>query len=295
LDGGPVVIAVTDQAFPPCVLARTAKKEYIRVIKVEDDSLQDLTHALADAIGQGKLAKGSVIMIGSVTHMAHTGTEHYLTDWVRSRWWIEERFGEDKIVLPLAPILGEGLKDRSTVRTLVESLTWFTTLSATEAVLMKGTLTDYISRYFTCTNGEGWKPDRQCFRLPAGLDTKATVAIVSDGGGNWPDCIPPMLMAAEEIIVKNLLAKLNEAFDLDIDLDPCLARDMAGINEQRESDCTAKAIAILGNSNASRLGRALKNLGLSVISLIDSSWRLTKASVEEAVMKLATMAVWPCR
>jgi hypothetical protein len=72
-----------------------------------------------------------------------------------------------------------------------------------------------------------------------------------------------------------------------------MARDMAGINEQRESDCTAKVIAILGNSHASRLGRALENLGLSVISLTDSSWKLTKASVEEAVTKLADLEPSP--
>jgi hypothetical protein len=214
---------------------KDGKKECVRVVRVEDGSLQDLTHALADAIGQGKLAKGSVIMLGSVMHMAQSGTEHYLTDWVRSRWWIKERFGEDKIVLPLAPILVEGLKDRSTVRTLVESLTWFTTLSATEAVLMKDTLADYISTRFSCTDGEGGKPDQQCFRLPAGLDTKATVAMVSDGWGNWPDGAPPMPMAAEEKIVKNLLAKLNEAFDLNLDLDPCLARDMDGIKNRERA------------------------------------------------------------
>jgi hypothetical protein len=97
----------------------------------------------------------------------------------------------------------------------------------------------------------------------------------------------------ETIPFSELVSLKNEVFDLNLDLDLCLVRDMAGIKEQRESDCTAKVIAILGNSHASRLGRALENLGLSVISLTDSSWRLTKASVEEAVTKLAELEPTP--
>jgi hypothetical protein len=55
-----------------------------RVIRVEDGSLQELTHALADAIGKHKLVKNTVILMGSLSHFSNAGTEHYLMDWVRS-------------------------------------------------------------------------------------------------------------------------------------------------------------------------------------------------------------------
>jgi hypothetical protein len=190
--GGPVVIAVSDQCFPACLPARTVKKECIRVIRGEHCSLQELTHVLVDAVGKSTLPDNTVIMLGSVSHMAQVGTEHYITDWVRSRWWIRDRLGENIIVLPLAPILVDGLQGRSIIRSMVEVLSWFIALSATEAVLMKSTLQTILDTQFSCTEGQGWQDDRQCFRLPAGLDTKATVAFVSDGWGSWPDSISPV-------------------------------------------------------------------------------------------------------
>jgi hypothetical protein len=173
------MIAVADQNFPACLPARTAGKECIRVIRCEDGSLQDLTHALADALGRAKLPKNTVILLGSLSHLSNTGTEHYLEDWVRSRWWLRDRLGEDICVLPLAPLWCEGLNSRSLIRSTIETLTWFTGLNATEAVLMKSTFEYTLRSLFTGGEGRGlWVPDRLCFRLPAGLDTRATLAMV---------------------------------------------------------------------------------------------------------------------
>jgi hypothetical protein len=91
--GEPIVVVAADQCFPACVPARSAGKECLRIIRTEDATLQDITHSLADAIGRGRLAKYSVILLGSASHLASSCTEHYLFDWVRSRWWIRERLG----------------------------------------------------------------------------------------------------------------------------------------------------------------------------------------------------------
>ena len=56
----------------------------------------------------------------------------------------------------------------------------------------------------------GW----QCFRVPAGLDTKVYVSLVSEGRGNRPDCIPPLSQAAERGLVLTLIEELNRAFEL---------------------------------------------------------------------------------
>jgi hypothetical protein len=291
--GGPVAIVASDQSFPACMPARTAKKECIRVIRIEDASLQDLTHALADALGKVKLAPGTVILLGSVAHLALCGTEHYITDWVRSRWWLKERLGDAVVVVPLAPILVGGVQGRSIIRSLVESLHWFTSLSATEAVLMKGIMHGIIGTQFTCKDGLGWEGDRQCFRLPAGLDTKATVAMVSEGWHSLPESVPPLSPAAEKAIVVEYINMLNDAFGLNLDLDPCLARSAAEIAEQRESDATAKFIAVVGNSHARRLATELEALGNSVVCLNDKGWSLSKRSIEAAIEALSEMEEAP--
>ena len=92
-----------DQAFPAC-LPETDGNECVRITRVEDGSL----HALADAIGGTALVKGTVFLIGLLSHLSTVGTGQYITDWVRTRHWLRTRFGEHCMVLPLLPVLVQG-------------------------------------------------------------------------------------------------------------------------------------------------------------------------------------------
>jgi hypothetical protein len=141
---------------------------------------------------------------------------------------------------------------------VIFALSAIISLRATEAVLMKDIMQSIIDTQLTCKSGLGWEGDRQCFRLPAGLDTKATVATVSEGRHSLPESVPPLPAAAEKLMVKAYIDMLNDAFGLNLDLDPCLARSVAEIAEQRESDATAKFIAVVGNSHARRLAAELE-------------------------------------
>ena len=60
--GKQIVIVAADQSFPACVPS-TDSRECIRVVRVEDGSLQEVIHALADAIGQSKLGTGTIIAL----------------------------------------------------------------------------------------------------------------------------------------------------------------------------------------------------------------------------------------
>ena len=102
------------------------------MVRVEDGSLQEITHALSDSVGTGKMHGSTVIILGSITHLSKVGTQQYITDWVRSRWWLKNRFGEQCMVLPLVPVPVQGLQGSSLIRALLETLHWFIALSATE-------------------------------------------------------------------------------------------------------------------------------------------------------------------
>ena len=155
------------------------------MVRVENDSLLEVTHALADAIGNNPIHSTTIFMLVSVTHLSTTGTQQYITDWVKSRWWLKNRFGEKCMVLPLVPVPVMGLAGRSTVRALLESLNWFSALKDTEAVLVKDCIENYCSTFIhssgtdTDSQERDWANSRQCFRVPAGLDTKAHVLLVS--------------------------------------------------------------------------------------------------------------------
>ena len=93
--------------------------------------------------------------------------------------------------------------------------------------------------------------------MPAGLDTKVYVSLVSEGWGNRPDCIPPLSQAAERGIVLSLIEELNNAFDLGLSTDPCFERTSAGISSARRDRGLQKLIAVVGGSHAARLSEQL--------------------------------------
>ena len=203
------MLVAADQSFPACVPSPDAG-ECLQVVRVEDGSLQEVIHALADAVRSGTLVKSTVIALGSISHLAEVGSAQYITDWVRSRHWLKARYGEHIVVIPLIPVMHTGLDGRSTVRALLEVLHWFLSLGDTEAVLMKGIFQKYIETNLARSVGRGWVDSRQCLRTPAGLDTMAFVLLVLEGCR--PDSIPPLPLVAEQEIILSLVAMLNDAF-----------------------------------------------------------------------------------
>ena len=82
------MLVAADQSFPACVPSPDAG-ECLQVVRVEDGSLQEVIHALADAVRSGTLVKSTVIALGSISHLAEVGSAQYITDWVRSRHWLK--------------------------------------------------------------------------------------------------------------------------------------------------------------------------------------------------------------
>ena len=153
---GPIVLVGTDQCFPACTPSKD-NGECMRTVRVEDGSLQDIMYALADTVGNAKLAEGTVILLGSVSYLGEVGTAQYLTDWCKSRWWLKNRFGEGCHILPLMPVPSQDIKGTGLVRSLLETLTWFESQHATETILLRDMLRNYISVHIR--QGTNW--DRQ--------------------------------------------------------------------------------------------------------------------------------------
>ena len=179
------------------------------MVRVEDASLRELTLALADMLGNRILRSGTVICLGSLTHLAQVGTGQYCTDWVKSRWWLKERFGDSILVVPLPPVPLGGIAGKSLVRSALEASTWFMASNCTESLLLKHVHQTLIDTFLTQGEGEGWANERQCIRLPVSLDSPAFTSMVSEGWGNRPDGVPPLSQAAEEILITPLLCSVH--------------------------------------------------------------------------------------
>ena len=290
-----MVLVGSDQCFPACLPAGDGE-ECIRVVRVEDGSLQEVTYALADAIGSTDLHQGTIFLIGSVTYLSTVGTQQYITDWVRSRWWLKNRFGESCKVLPLVPVAVQGIGGMSTVRSILETLHWFASLKDTEAILMKKHIEYFCATFLTAGNSTsetGWANSRQCFRVPAGLDTKASVLLVSEGWGCRPDCIPPLSLAAERKIILSLTEELNSAFDTSLSTELCLERSSADMCSARRHRGLQKLIAVVGGSHAARLSEQLQGKEAQICELTQPGWRAGKLTVNHVVQELTSLSPPP--
>jgi hypothetical protein len=81
-----VCISITDHNFPP-LIAAGGDFNCIITIRVEDGKLEELLptldHVLLKNLG-GRLAAGSVILIGSLSHLDALGPEAYTLDLART-------------------------------------------------------------------------------------------------------------------------------------------------------------------------------------------------------------------
>jgi hypothetical protein len=69
--------------------------------------------------------------------------------------------------------------------------------------------------------------------------------------------------------VSTLLAMLNDAFEANLDLNPCLSCEINEINEQSASDTVEKLIVVIGSSQGANVANALELQGANVRYLTD--------------------------
>ena len=169
-EGGPVAILAADQSFPACLPA--SEGECLRVVRVEDGSLREVVLALVDCIGKHELSTGTIVLLGSVTHLATVGSAQYALDWVRSRFWLKDRLGDKVTIIPAPVVPTSGIEGISVVRSLIEVLEWFMALDSTEALLAKQYFQHFLTTHLGSTEHGVELNERQCLRLPVSLDSR---------------------------------------------------------------------------------------------------------------------------
>ncbi len=81
--GSPVAVVVSDQNFPPVL--PTEDGNCVVVIRVEDGRLFEIENVFKDIFKKflapaGRLPVGSVVLVGSLAHLARFGRESYTFD-----------------------------------------------------------------------------------------------------------------------------------------------------------------------------------------------------------------------
>ena len=131
-DGLPVLVIIADQSFSPFLPAKEGLCPI--VIRVEDGTLQDLCEVFLDrfrafTLPNGAFPPGSVIALGSLTHLRARGLEDYTESWVSSAFRLGAKVGQNVETIPLVCIPLHSIADRGLIRDLFDFDCW---LAATQ-------------------------------------------------------------------------------------------------------------------------------------------------------------------
>jgi hypothetical protein len=116
-----VAVSVSDQNSPPVL--PTGDGRCVVIIRVEDGRLFKIENVFKDIFKQflaplGRLPVGSVVLVGSLAHLARYGLESYSIDLVKTVLSILAVVGAD--VVPYVPIPLGGVVDADLVRAVFD-------------------------------------------------------------------------------------------------------------------------------------------------------------------------------
>ena len=156
-----IAVSLTDQNFPAIVPSNEGSFTCIKTIRVEDASLANLSDTLVSTFRGWVIPAGSIILIGSASHLARVGTAAYAEDFLLASNTIRNCLGNQIYVRPAPVILLGGCSDPPTIRAIVEIAAWF----------------------------------EKCFHKKEGFATKAmgeSILAISEGeGGGFRQVTPP--------------------------------------------------------------------------------------------------------
>ena len=116
----PVCIVLSDHNFSPCVPASRGES-CLLVIHAEDGLLADLDNIFRDVFRDfsrpvGSLPQGSLVLLGSTSHLSLLGLAAYTEDYVRCSGNLINLTGQSVTVCPLVQVPLAGVGSPETIR-----------------------------------------------------------------------------------------------------------------------------------------------------------------------------------
>jgi hypothetical protein len=279
--GEAVAFVLADQSFPANVPA-VDEGECLRIVRVEDGSVQELTTAFLELVKRRMVKPGSLVMLGSLTQLARVGTAFYISEWCKGRDRILRDLG-DVLVVPWLPLLSEAAVGRHVVRCVAEFLDWFDNLQDPEASMLRA-----LRREFCCTfmpqNGEGEKYGDilQNFMLPISLNSEGLTLYKSRRWGDMGNEIRMVDEAEEMEWLLKISAEINSLLRLSLATAVSGARTLSAVRAQEDGEDEME-FRVVGASNAARTAAALTRKGEKAEKVGKRGWSL---AIEEDVDSL---------
>jgi hypothetical protein len=273
-EGLPIVVIVSDQHFPPILPA--ANGDCAVIIRVEDGLLPELECAFTDRLKtflkpHGRLTPGSVVLVGSLSHLHAKGLADYTDSLVRVVSGIGGKVGPNVDVIPLVNIPMHDLLGPSLVRNMLDFDSWLLAGQGGISTVLPNTRAAF---WATIANGENHVTltESHTIVMPTSLRNPRKRPMTSDP---FTRPIPSSLLAADEEtegkLVTGLFTELNDVYGLGLDICLDMTRGPVPV-----TDHGRRRTAIVGASHMCRLMAAMTDAGTQVINLCTPGWKGSK-------------------
>jgi hypothetical protein len=108
-------IILADQSFP-AVLPVETSEQCFKIFRIENGSISSMVEKLLKDIGNRRIPPGSIVLIGSISHLADVGLSAYIEDLIEAERKIKASLSKDVKVGPLPPTTLTGIAVPSVIR-----------------------------------------------------------------------------------------------------------------------------------------------------------------------------------
>ncbi len=278
---------LTDQNFPP-ILPSTDELCPI-IFRVEGGLLREIGVAFLNTLGDFTIPEGSVIVIGSLSHLMEEGRDGYSKGLVAEHIRFTKAFRNTIYVVPFLPPPICGTNDPELLRAIMDISVWIERLQ-------KFKLSDYYSElrvYINAYSGglEQTIQNTQRHKMPKSFEAYNDKNYMCHEWAGLGSSLQAMDSMNEKGLVNIIMNGLATAFRWKLDGNPSLSRNLSAHPANSAgllpTSPTAPLGVLVGGSNTFKLTKAFEELGRPVESLTASGWSITMGAIDSLLPNLA--------
>jgi hypothetical protein len=222
-EGGRQLIFLWDHNMPPILPSKDGKCPVI--LRIEGGLLREIGTYFLDRLQGFAVPEGSVIVIGSVTHLMEEGRMGYTKALVTETIRFTKCFKGNVHVVPFLPPPLGGTNDPELIRSMLDILSWM-------EKLQKWDLSSYMNAYraqiyATSSGPEQVGQNTQRHKLPKAYEAYNDKVFICHPWTGIGSVLPAMDTDAERIIIQELMEGLASNFKWELDTKPGMERSAA--------------------------------------------------------------------
>jgi hypothetical protein len=219
------VVILADQTFP-ALLPAAGEAQCLRILLIENGSLEALASEFLLLLGNRRVPKGSNILIFSGSHLANVGLETYVADLLKASNKIQAATGKETIVQPLPPIFLGGTTNAELIRSTFELMEWSKEYYGLDDCYLDDGHVTASAILSSQQEGEPRVVDLRRYSLPANKNS-SSMRVWASGGEErkaLPCSVKALTPTAEKEYLDSLIGELRARQALQLDLEPTLDR-----------------------------------------------------------------------